>query len=149
MWKWVKMIRFATPSNIDGIVALIQPYIIDFAISTEGEEKFNRTMIEKLLEMPSMQYFVFEKNAQLIGVIAYRQPAHLIHFFVHQNFQRQGVGKKMWQFVENKIKENSSNVTVNSSCYAQAIYEKFGFTTISSVIENGGLRYIPMQKSDL
>ena len=55
----------------------------------------------------------------------------------------------MWQFVENKIKENSSNVTVNSSCYAQAIYEKFGFTTISSVIENGGLRYIPMQKSDL
>ena len=143
------MIRSAKPSDIDEIVALIQPYIIDFAISTEGEEKFNRTMIEKLLEMPSMQYFVFEKNEQFIGVIAYRQPAHLFHFFVHQNFQRQGVGKQMWQFVENKIKENSSSVTVNSSCYAQAIYEKFGFTTISSVIENGGLRYIPMQKSDL
>lgn len=48
------MIRSAKPSDIDEIVALIQPYIIDIAISTEGEEKFNRTMIEKLLEMLSM-----------------------------------------------------------------------------------------------
>lgn len=140
------MIRTAKLSNIGGIVELIQPYIKDFVISAEGEQKFDRAMIEKLLEMPNVEYFVFEQNTQLIGVIAYRQPAHLLHFFVNQDFQQQGIGRQLWTFIEDKIRKENSSITVNSSCYAQPIYKKFGFSSTSPVMENGGLRYVPMQK---
>ncbi|ENX17428.1 hypothetical protein F895_01009 [Acinetobacter sp. CIP 64.2] len=141
------MIRLATSSDLDQIVQLIRPYIIDFALNAEGADKFSQSMIHKLMEMPNIEYFVFEQNTQLMGVIAYRQPAHILHFFVDQRVQRQGIGRQLWQFLENKIATSHSSITVNSSCYAQVIYEKFGFTASSAVIEQSGLRFVPMHKS--
>jgi len=140
------MIRTAQAADIEKIVQLIQPYIKDFAIDSQGEDKFNAATIAQLLSMPTVEYFIFEQNKQLMGVIAYRQPAHLLHFFVDQQFQQQGTGRSMWQWLEHKIRLNSSIITVNSSCYAQSIYEKFGFHAISTAIEAQGLRYVPMQK---
>ncbi len=103
-------------------------------------------MIEKLLEMQSIEYFVFEKDLSIIGVIAYKQPSHLIQFFVKQDLQQQGIGRQLWMFLEDKLSQQHSKITVNSSCYAQPVYDNFGFTVTSTMIENGGLRYIPMCK---
>ena len=38
-------------------------------------------------------------------------------------------------------------ISVNSSCYAQPIYQKFGFKAVSEVIEAHGLRFVMMQKN--
>ena len=38
-------------------------------------------------------------------------------------------------------------ISVNSSCYAQPIYQKFGFKAVSEVIEAHGLRFLMMQKN--
>ena len=129
------MIRPAKATDIKQIVELIQPYIKDFALNAEGEAKFSQDMIEKLLEMQSIEYFVFEKDLSIIGVIAYKQPSHLIHFFVKQDSQQQGIGRQLWMFLEDKLSQQHSKITVNSSCYAKPVYENFG------------LRYIPMCKS--
>lgn len=140
------MIRLAKVTDIKQIVELIQPYIKDFALNPEGEAKFSQDMIKKLLEMQSIEYFVFEKDLSIIGVIAYKQPSHLIHFFVKQDSQQQGIGRQLWMFLEDKLSQQHSKITVNSNCYAQPVYDNFGFTVTSTVIENGGLRYIPMCK---
>lgn len=76
------MIRPAKATDIKQIVELIQPYIKDFALNVEGEAKFSQDMIKKLLEMQSVEYFVFEEELSIIGVIAYKQPSHLIHFLL-------------------------------------------------------------------
>ncbi len=38
-------------------------------------------------------------------------------------------------------------ISVNSSCYAQPIYQKIGFKTVSELIEAHGLRFMMMQKN--
>lgn len=45
------------------------------------------------------------------------------------------------------MKQNVENITVNSSIYAQPIYEKFGFNAVSKMVEEHGLRFIPMLKN--
>ena len=42
------MIRPATHADLEQIERLIQPYIADFAISREGEEKFSSALILRL-----------------------------------------------------------------------------------------------------
>ena len=139
-------IRTATLSDIDQITALIAPFIDEFAVDQNGRQLFTAHMIQRFIENSEIDYFVYENNHKIIGVIAYKQPAHLIHFFVNQSFQGQGIGRAMWEFVLNQLIQNQSlECTVNSSCNAQVVYEKFGFKAISNVIINRGLRYVSMR----
>ena len=139
-------IRTATLSDIDQITALIAPFIDEFAVDQNGRQLFTAHMIQRFIENSEIDYFVYENNHKIIGVIAYKQPAHLIHFFVDQSFHGQGIGRAMWEFVLNQLIQNQSlECTVNSSCNAQVVYEKFGFKAISDVIINRGLRYVPMR----
>lgn len=141
------MIRPATHTDLEQIERLIQPYIADFAISREGEEKFSSAAILKLLNTEQVHYYVCEQNEVILGIIAYKEPAHLVHFFVDIAVQKQGIGRKLWNYVIAELQENITTISVNSSCYAQPIYQKFGFETVSEVIEAYGLRYVMMQKS--
>lgn len=141
------MIRQATHTDLEQIERLIQPYIADFAISREGEEKFSPAAILKLLNTEQVHYYVYEQNESILGIIAYKEPAHLVHFFVDITVQKQGIGRKLWNYVVAELQENITTISVNSSCYAQPIYQKFGFETVSEVIEAYGLRFVMMQKS--
>ena len=141
-------IRTACLSDVDAIYALIQPYIADFIIDDIGRKHFTKQAIELLLQQPDIHYFVAEQQAGVIlGIIAYRQPAHLLHFFVNQKHQYQGIGRKLWQFVEKQaMQQPVKEFTVNSSCNAQAVYAHFGFIAVDSVLESRGLRFVPMKK---
>ena len=139
------MIRIAElPDSVD-IQQLIQPYISDFAIHAEGEQKFSQFALEQLLQQTEVHYFVYERASKIMGVIAYREPAHLVHFFVDQADQGQGIGRLLWNYLLQSLEDgNPQQVSVNSSCNAVAVYEKFGFQCISDVCEFGGLRFIKM-----
>jgi ribosomal protein S18 acetylase RimI-like enzyme len=143
----MNMIRPATHADLEQIERLIQPYIADFAISREGEEKFSSATILKLLNTQQVHYYVYEQNETILGIIAYKEPAHLVHFFVDIAVQKQGIGRKLWNYVIAELQENITVISVNSSCYAQPIYQKFGFEAISEVIEAHGLRFVMMQKN--
>ena len=143
----MNMIRPATHADLEQIERLIQPYIADFAISREGEEKFSSASILKLLNTEQVHYYVYEQNEAILGIIAYKEPAHLVHFFVDIAVQQQGIGRKLWNYVVAELQENITVISVNSSCYAQPIYQKFGFKAVSEVIEAHGLRFVMMQKN--
>ncbi|MEB3754125.1 GNAT family N-acetyltransferase [Acinetobacter sp. MD2(2019)] len=141
-------IRKIKNSDVQNVFQLIQPYVKDFAINRDGEEKFSLPMIQKISEMADVEYFVKEELQNIIGVIAYKKPAHLLHFFVDQSHQNKGVGRQLWEFLNQQLKnhQNIDKWTVNSSCYAKPIYEKLGFITTSDVIESHGIRFIQMEK---
>ncbi|MCG2609185.1 GNAT family N-acetyltransferase [Acinetobacter sp. SM34] len=139
------MIRIAELSDSVDIQQLIQPYISDFAIHAEGEQKFSQSALERLLQQTKVHYFVYERASKIISVIAYREPTHLVHFFVDQAYQGQGIGRLLWNYLLQSLEDgNPQQVSVNSSCNAVAVYKKFGFECISDVCEFGGLRFIKM-----
>ncbi|WP_343596485.1 GNAT family N-acetyltransferase [Acinetobacter sp.] len=140
-------IRIACMMDLDAIHALIQPHVSDFIVDETGKNHFTKQSIESLLLQPQSHYFVAEKEQTIVGVIAYRQPAHLLHFFVEEKYQHQGIGRKLWDFVEKQVtQQHVDTFTVNSSCSAQAVYARFGFISVEPVTESRGLRFIPMKK---
>ena len=82
-------------------------------------------------------------NNKIVGVIATRNcGTHIALFFVDKKYQRQGVGKKLFQTIlENKI----SKLTVNSSPFAIPIYHKLGFKDTAEEQVINGLRFTPME----
>lgn len=141
------IIRRAVFQDVSAIVQLIQPYVNDFTYSEEGRKKFTVDFIQTLVTSSDIQYWVLDQGGQMMGVIAYREPAHLVHFFVNQNHLGQGVGRQLWQYIEAMMNSiEIKMITVNSSCYAEKFYKKLGFSSVSDVIEAHGLRFIKMQK---
>lgn len=141
------MIRQATATDAENIEQLIQPYINDFVVDELGFDKFSAYFIRQLIESPEIHYWVLEQDGRIIGVIAYRQPAHIVHFFVEAQSQGRGLGKQLWDHLYAQISQNPIEmITVNSSCYAQPIYEHLGFVCVGTVKEMQGIRFIRMQK---
>ena len=139
------MIRVAKLEDGAEIQQLIQPYITDFSINLEGEQKFSRAALDDLLQQAAVHYFVYERADQVIAVIAYREPVHILHFFVDQAYQGQGIGRMLWNHLLQQFEfGNRLQFSVNSSCYAVPIYQKFGFQCISDICEYSGLRFIKM-----
>lgn len=93
-------------------------------------------------------YCCFE-NDKLIGVLAFRSDSHISLLFVHEQYHRQGVAKKLLSNSLDELKasnKNISKITVNSSPYARGIYEHMGFIATSEIQQQDGLLFIPMVK---
>jgi len=76
--------------------------------------------------------FVVEENGQIIGY-SDLQPSGLIdHFFVHHQFQRQGVGTLLMHEIERRAKENQvALLEAHVSITARPFFEVFQFHILS------------------
>ncbi|MCR4926306.1 MAG: GNAT family N-acetyltransferase [Clostridiales bacterium] len=110
--------------------------------SQEGIDSFKKSLSDEKYISQLEIYAAFE-NEKIIGVIATRNSGnHIALFFVDEEYQRQGIGKKLFQLA---IADNyTGTVTVNSSPYAVKIYEKLGFEKVSEEKVDDGIRYTPM-----
>ena len=80
---------------------------------------------------------------QLVGVLATRGNSHIAQFFVEPCFQRQGVGRALFQAANDACLLDE--MTVNSSPYAIEIYKKLGFHALSEEQLKDGIRFTPMK----
>ena len=86
----------------------------------------------------------FIDNKELKGVIATNDNRkHICCFFVKSQYHRQGIGRKLWEY----LRENSQSkvITVNSSPYAVPVYHKLGFVDLDLEQVSDGMRYTPMK----
>ena len=92
------------------------------------------------------RYHVAEVDDRLIGFVGVRDNSHLYHLFVANDFQRQGVGRRLWDVAraECAAAGNSRRFTVNSSNNAVPVYERLGFVRTAPMQNNEGVLYNPM-----
>lgn len=112
----------------------------------EGIEEFKKSINDMDWVNAREFYGAFNKN-QLLGVIATKDISHIALFFVDGKYQKQGIGRKLYNKVE--LLNNKGYFTVNSSPYAHEIYKHLGFidTDVEQCIN--GLRFYPMKKDKL
>lgn len=146
-------IRAATLKDSESISKLVcrlsAKYIAE-DFSEQGEafllESMTPAAIRKYIQS-GYRYHVAEVKKQLVGVVAVKDNSHLYHLFVAQDYQRQGIASSLWQLAKQVCLEhgNPGEFTVNSSTYAQGVYESLGFVAQSGPQDKNGVIFIPMK----
>lgn len=94
------------------------------------------------------RYHVAEKSdGTIVGVIGMREETHLYHLSVSDEYQGQGLSRKLWETAMSDVKTRVevTSFTVNSAVNAEHVYLSFGFKRINGVRSRGGMVDIPME----
>jgi GNAT superfamily N-acetyltransferase len=143
-------IRAATVDDAERISELIvtlgSKYITP-GFSAEGRRRFlsDHTQVSITSRiMGEYQYHVAESEDELVGVVGMRNPSHLYHLFVDDRYQRQGLGRRLWEHAKTAA-GNPALVTVNSSLNAVAVYEHLGFVVAGPTRNVYEVLFVPMR----
>lgn len=145
-------ISIATVDDAPAISRLIGSVARFFTLQPDGAgaEDFLKTIspesVAGYLADPRFAYFKAVENGTLAGVVAVRDGSHLYHLFVDESFQRQGLSRQLWDHARAALQEaNPGYFIVNSTPYAQAVYERFGFVANGPRVETHGIAFVPMR----
>lgn len=147
-------IESITKDNLDECIELIRNVYDEFVskdYSDEGNSTFYKfiekeAMTERLIKGNSM--ICVKMNNKIVGVQEIRDKNHIALFFVNKKYQNIGIGRKLFEFGKEIIKKLYSEIneiTVNSSPFAEKIYKKLGFISISGLEEKNGIKFIQMK----
>ena len=92
------------------------------------------------------RYHVAELRGRIVGFVGVRDNKHLYHLFVANDFQRQGLARRLWTVARDECiaAGNPGTFTVNSSNKAVAVYERLGFVRTGPMKDDDGVMYNPM-----
>ena len=140
------MIKKITSNEFNNVKELVKK-VFDASIAKDynddGKEEFYKFVNDndKLSNLEILGYYIEDR---LIGVIGTRdEMSHISLFFVDNEFQRHSFGKKLLQTVVDASK--AEVISVNSAPSAVNAYKYMGFTATDGVIENNGIKYVPME----
>jgi len=130
----------------EAAINLVLSVFLQYEACDYSQEGINTFMafISNPESIDSLEFYgAFINDDEIIGVIATRNNGnHIALFFVDGRYQRQGIGRKLFQVVLEKSMGNK--ITVNSSPYAVEIYKKLGFTADTDEQIKEGIRFTPM-----
>lgn len=147
-------IRIATAADAGRISALLTSFSHTYLVTPTPEEAqaFLRTISEPsirgLMSRDDMNYIVAEDRASgaLAGAAAMQRDGVLFHLFVATPYQRQGLGRRLWECLRNRAIEtgHSGIFKVYSSLNAVPVYERLGFKISGERIDKNGGAAVPM-----
>lgn len=116
-------IHFRTIRNIN-----IQDYSQD-QVEAWAPERFDLSIW--MNKVTSLSPFVAEINGDIVGYTDLQSSGHIDHFFCHHEYQGQGVGKALMEYVlktgkQRGLKRFYSEVSIT----ARPFYEHFGFRVV-------------------
>ncbi len=108
----------------------------------EGIDEF-RASLDNAERNARMHFYGAYEDNSLIGVLAMRAPQHIGYFFVREDCQHRGVGKRLFETIRRDYSVQA--FTVNAAPYAVDIYRHLGFVPTDTEQITNGIRYTPMR----
>ena len=118
--------------------------------SREGVDEFRKYVQPEALQQRSRadhSVLVATANDRIAGVIEIRQNDHVSLLFVDKALHRRGIAKELVQramAIMRQAKPELERVSVNSTRYGVAAYEKLGFRRTGPERAVNGIVFIPM-----
>ncbi|MEM9556554.1 MAG: GNAT family N-acetyltransferase [Acidobacteriota bacterium] len=151
------IIRRAGPEDSEAIAALVAT-LIDYFLADPADRDsaadffatITHAAYRERLEDPSFIFHLAEVarggTTTLAGVVGMRERSHLYHLFVAETYHRQGLAARLWHTAREAAEAagHDGGFTVNSSIYAQPVYERFGFRATGEVVHQDGIAFVPM-----
>lgn len=146
----MEYIKIESISDLDSLSSLVLNSFDKFVApdySEEGVKTFygffeHGRLLEKTLENGDFIFIAKEKK-EITGLLATRNKSHVSLLFVDEKHQKKGIAKKLFSILCETIE--AEKITVNSSPFAEKIYEKLGFIKLSPMQEKDGIKFIPME----
>lgn len=111
--------------------------------SEEGVESF-RSFLSDADTVRALEFFGAFEGEELRGVVATREEQrHICCFFVRAQYHRQGIGRKLWDYLRRN--SGAAVITVNSSPYGVPFYHALGFSDTDTEQQKDGIRFTPMK----
>ncbi len=138
-------IRKLEPAEIPAAVSLIwETFLVfdapDFA--PEGVAAF-RAFLDDAAGLRALKFFGAFADGELRGVLAADGGlGHICCFFVSAPWQRQGIGRRLWEHL--RAASPAACITVHASPYAVPVYRALGFAPSGGRRMEDGMPYTPM-----
>jgi ribosomal protein S18 acetylase RimI-like enzyme len=151
------LIRPIEEKDIPEVARLLNVLSRQFIVhesTPEGASTFLREndeqAIRRYIDMGHV-YHVAKCDGEIAGFIAVRERKHLFHMFVGLKWQRQGIGRKLWDAARTAAIEGGGggSFTVNASNFAVPMYEAMGFVRTAPMQCLKGLFFNPMELDPL
>lgn len=117
----------------------------------EGVAEFQKFIkydnINPTFENREITLFGAFEGTEMCGVMAVKRAGHICLFYVKKQWQGRGIGRQLFQAVENycfytlRVKR----ITVNAAPGAVPKYEKLGFSATGQEQNENGIRFLPME----
>ncbi len=145
--------RLMRPGEESAVCALVTRVFDEFIApdySDDGVQEFLKYAEPNLLLERSLRnHFVLVATVleEIVGMIEVREYDHVSLRFVDRRFQRIGIGKELLRRsleVCRSHKPGLSEISVKSSPYAVAVYQKMGFRQQGPARTVKGICFVPM-----
>jgi len=146
------MFRSAQLEDVKAISRLLSQLTRDH-IALDFEKRARELLLEQIDPGSIAEYLkdgydyqVAESDGRIVGVVATRDDNHLVHLYVADDWQGQGLSRRLWELARDRCLERSrtSRFTVNSSLNAIPVYERFGFLRTGPTRYEDGIPMHPM-----
>ncbi|HZM33786.1 MAG TPA: GNAT family N-acetyltransferase [Burkholderiales bacterium] len=149
-------IRPLAQEDIESVASLLEAlatqYILHEFESSAKDQFLSRNNAQSIAKLVAQgfRYHVAELNGHIVGFVGVRDNRHLYHLFVANGYQRQGLGRRLWNIARAACLEAGSQggFTVNSSNNAVPIYQRLGFVRAGPARNMEGVLYNPMSTDD-
>lgn len=146
-------IREAVRCDADEISLLISTLSRKFIVpdcTYEGTKRLLGSMTADSINrylFEGYRYYIALQNDHVVGVIGIKDNSEIYHLFVSEFNQGQGLSRKLWQVAKDEcvLRGNKGFFTVNSAVNAKNVYLRFGFSATGGIIDNRGIKEIPME----
>ncbi|HCG05257.1 MAG TPA: N-acetyltransferase [Desulfovibrio sp.] len=148
-------IRQLETADIAAAVQLIHDVFMEFEapdFTQEGIDEFLRFIaVDQLasrMDVADIALWGWYEHGRLVGVVGMELRGHVCLLFVDAAFHRRGIARALLAAALHPLrKAGVLRVTVNSSPYAVAAYERLGFVATDDERVFNGIRFVPMSRA--
>ena len=150
------MIKEIGKDELRQVLDLVNKVFSEFVAvdySEQGRKTFSDYLQSKYDEVSAdllsgnKKIWGYYEDKKIVGVIATRNVSHISLMFVDKEYHKRGIAKQLFSAALKEIKAHSEAdvITVNSSPYAIAVYERLGFVRTDEMQERDRILFIPME----